>query len=259
VPVEEYLSGNVSAKLAAARVAARGDPVARNVAALEAVQPPDLGPDEIVVRPGATWVDPTDVTVFVQEVLGAVNATVTYTPEVTAWTVTLPPGGGRSLAMTADWGTARRPADRLFEACLNQRLVKVFDETDDGRLVLNEAETTAAREKQERLAERFGAWVWENPDRATRIAGRYNELFNSYVAPAYTGEHLAFPGLASTFVPHAHQRAAVARILREGRSLLAHAVGAGKTATMVMAGMEMRRLGLVNRPGYVVPNVFWLS
>jgi hypothetical protein len=96
--------------------------------------------------------------------------------------------------------------------------------------------------------------VWEDPERAARIARRYNELFNSYVAPAYTGDHLTFPGLAATFVPHAHQRAAVARILREGRCLLAHAVGAGKTATMVMAGMELRRLGLVNRPAYVVPN-----
>jgi N12 class adenine-specific DNA methylase len=256
VPAEEYLSGNVRTKLTTARDVASRDPaLARNVTALEAVQPPDLGPNEIVVRPGATWVDPVDVTTFVHEVLGAVDATVTYTPEIAAWTVTVPPGAGRSLAMTTDWGTTRRPADRLFEACLNQRLVKVFDETDDGRLVLNEAETTTAREKQERLAERFGAWVWEDPDRAARIARRYNELFNDYVAPAYTGEHLTFPGLVATFVPHKHQRAAVARILREGRSLLAHAVGAGKTATMVMAGMEMRRLGLVNRPAYVVPNL----
>jgi hypothetical protein len=142
----------------------------------------------------------------------------------------------------------------LLEACLNQRLVRITDEVDGGRRVTNVQETTAARERQEEISQRFSEWVWQDPGRAARLTETYNDLFNSYVAPNYDGAHLTFPGLASTFVPHAHQRAAVARILREGRALLAHGVGAGKTATMVIAGMELRRLGIVNRPTYVVPN-----
>jgi N12 class adenine-specific DNA methylase len=256
VTAEDYLSGDVRAKLVTARAAAARDPgLARNVSALEGVQPAQLRPGEIVVRPGAPWVDTADVADFVHEILGAPDPTVTYTGSLGTWTLEVPAGTRSTVTMTSEWGTSRAPADRLFEGCLNQRLAKVYDDDGDGRRVLNVDETTAAREKQERLAERFSAWIWENPARAERIAERYNALFNSYVAPAYTGEHLTFPGLASTFVPHGHQRAAVARILREGRSLLAHAVGAGRTATMVMAGMEQRRLGLANRPAFVVPNL----
>jgi N12 class adenine-specific DNA methylase len=254
VPAEEYLSGNVRAKLAEARTAAAHDAgFARNVAALEAVQGPQLGPGDIDARPGATWIPPADVEAFLREVLDLDPPAVDYLADLGRWQVDGPGlHGGGTLD---EWGTARRSAASLFEACLNQRMVKVYDEMLDGRRVVNLTETTAAREMQERLAERFGAWVWEDPARADRLAARYNELFNSYVAPTYSGDHLSFPGLNASFVPHLHQRAAVARILREGRCLLAHAVGAGKTATMVMAGMEMRRLGLVNRPAYVVPNL----
>ena len=145
--------------------------------------------------------------------------------------------------------------ERLFDACLNQRLVKVYDELDDD---------TPGRQRGRDRRRPGHAGTHRRAVRPLAVGGprarpsgprpATTTLFNSYVAPAYTGDHLTFPGLAATFVPHAHQRAAVARILRDGRCLLAHAVGAGKTATMVMAGMELRRLGLVNRPAYVVPN-----
>jgi len=141
-----------------------------------------------------------------------------------------------------------------MEELCNQRAVTVFDELDDGRRVPNVAATLAAREKAEALGERFAAWVWEDPDRAERLAGVYNARFNAVVLPAYDGAHLSLPGLAADFAPHPHQRDAVWRILSEPTVLLAHAVGAGKTATMVMAGMELRRLGLVTKPAYVVPN-----
>ena len=118
----------------------------------------------------------------------------------------------------------------------------------------NDAETIAARDKQDALASRFATWVWEEPRRASRLAERYNELFNSVVIPSHDGSHLSLPGLAESFRPHPHQRDAVARILTDGRALLAHAVGAGKTATMVMAAMELRRLGLAAKPAVVVPN-----
>ena len=119
----------------------------------------------------------------------------------------------------------------------------------------NDAETLAARDKQGALTVRFSEWVWGEPTRATRLADRYDELFSSTVLPAHNGEHLTFPGLAGTFTPRRHQRDAVARILTDGRALLAHAVGAGKTATMVMAAMELRRLGSVTKPAVVVPNL----
>ncbi len=142
----------------------------------------------------------------------------------------------------------------MLDASLNQRLHTVTDEDDDGRRVRNDAETIAAREKQEALSARFAAWVWEEPQRSARLAERYNELFSSVVLPTHDGAHLSLPGLARTFEPHPHQRDAVARILTDGRALLAHVVGAGKTATMVMAAMEQRRLGLAAKPAVVVPN-----
>ena len=250
VPSEEYLSGNVRAKLAAAQDAATRDPrFGRNVEALAAVQPAQVEPGDIVVRPGATWVRPEDVADFLGEVLEATDAKVDYLAQLGTWTVAARGTGG----LANRWATSRMSAAKLLEACLNQRLVRITDEWD-GKRVTNVQETTAARERQEEINQRFSEWVWQDPARAARLTEAYNERFNSYVAPDYDGTHLTFPGLVSTFVPHAHQRAAVARILREGRALLAHGVGAGKTATMVMAGMELRRLGIVNRPTYVVPN-----
>jgi hypothetical protein len=142
----------------------------------------------------------------------------------------------------------------LLDSALNQRLHTVYDTTEDKRRVRNDAETLAARDKQEALGDRFSAWVWEDPARARRLAGTYNELFRSTVLTQHDGSRLSLPGLAATFTPRPHQRDAVARILTDGRALLAHAVGAGKSATMVMAAMELRRLGSAAKPAVVVPN-----
>ncbi|MGH9213046.1 MAG: helicase-related protein [Acidimicrobiales bacterium] len=251
VPAEDYLSGDVRQKLAAARAAAEREPrFLGNVDVLVGVQPPQLAPGDIVARPGVPWIPDTDVTAFALEALDIERAKVTYSRSLGTWEVS---GWSR---YGNEFGTMRAEPHELLQACLNQRMVRIYDppEHRGDRPVLNVAETTAAREKQEVIAERFAAWVWEDTERAARLAERYNALFNSYVAPNCIGEHLTLPGLTTTFVPHAHQRAAVARILREGRALLGHAVGAGKTATMVIAGMELRRLGIANRPAYVVPN-----
>ena len=250
VPAEMYLSGNVRQKLAEATRAAAADGLfARHVEALGPVQPAQVGAKDIVVRPGAPWVSTRDIEAFACEVLGGYRAKVSFTPSIGAWDVDAP-GADR---YESRWGTPRMSPEALLEASLNQRLVRVYD-THDERRVLNVTDTAAAREKQEEIAERFSRWVWEDDSRTARLVETYNARFNSYVPPDYGGDHLTLPGLASTFVPHSHQRAAVARIIREGRALLGHAVGAGKTATMVIAGMELRRLGLVNRPAYVVPN-----
>ena len=253
VPSARYLSGNVRTKLAIARDAAERDPrFAANVAALEAVLPPQLGPADITARLGVPWIPPADVEAYCADVLGA-KIVVEYLPSLGRWELVVP-AGRRGVAFSAEWGTPRADAATLLRSSLNQQLHTVYDESDDGRRVRNDPETIAAREKQDALAERFAEWVWEEPDRARRLAESYNELFSSTVVPAHDGTHLSLPGLAASFTPHPHQRDAVARVLTDGRALLAHAVGAGKTATMAMAAMEMRRLGLVRKPALVVPN-----
>lgn len=254
VPASEYLSGNVRAKLDTCRNAE--DPDGRfqaNIAALEQVLPRQLEPAEITARLGAPWIPSRDIERFCREVLDA-TVDVEHLPQLGHWTARLSDGSRRSVALTSEWGTGRADAVALVDAALNQRLHTVTDATSDGRRVRNDAETLAARDKQEALTGRFSTWVWEEPERATRLAGRYNELFSSTVLPSYDGSHLTLPGLAGTFTPRPHQRAAVARILTDGRALLAHAVGAGKTATMVMAAMELRRLGSASKPAVVVPN-----
>jgi N12 class adenine-specific DNA methylase len=250
-----YLSGDVRSRLAAARAAASSGEVRweANVAALEAVQPRDLEPSEIDARLGAPWIPPADVAAFCAEVLEA-EVAVEYAAATGEWVLAMRVGTSNTLALTSEWGTGRVNAIRLVEANANQRLITVTDETSDGQRLNNLAETLAAREKQEALNQRFADWLWENPERADRLAGEYNRRFNSIVLPAYDGSHLSLPGLAANFRPHAHQRDAIWRILSEPTVLLAHGVGAGKTATMVIAGREMKRLGMVNKPAYVVPN-----
>lgn len=254
VPASEYLSGNVRSKLDACRAAADPDNRYRpNLAALERVLPRQLESAEITARLGAPWIPSQDIEHFCREVLDA-TVDVEHLPQLGHWSARLRDGSRRSVALSSEWGTARADAITLLDAALNQRLHTVTDATDDGRRVRNDAETLAARDKQEALTARFSTWVWEDGERAGRLAGRYNELFSSTVLPAHDGSHLTLPGLAGSFVPRTHQRDAVARILTDGRALLAHAVGAGKTATMVMAAMELRRLGSVSKPAVVVPN-----
>lgn len=253
-PASRYLSGNVRQKLAEARAAAETDSRwATNVAALEEVLPRQLQPGEITAGLGAPWIPAGDVESFCAEVLGA-EVEVEHLGSLGRWSIALRVGRRASVSLSSEWGTARADAIGLLDASLNQRLYTVTDETPEGRRVRNDAETIAARDKQDALADRFSTWVWEEPERAARLADRYNELFSSVVVPTHDGSHLTLPGLADNFHPHPHQRDAVARILTEGRALLAHAVGAGKTATMVMSAMELRRLGSARKPAIVVPN-----
>jgi len=250
----QYLSGNVRARLAVARDAAADDPRWRaNVTALEAVQPRDLEPGEIDARLGAAWIPPADIEVFCAQVLEA-DVTVEYAAATGEWAVRLEAGSSSSVTLTSQWGTRRVNGVRLVEANANQRVVSVTDEGPGATRVPNLPETLAAREKQEAIADRFGRWVWEDQERSDRLASDYNRRFNSVVLPSYDGSHLTLPGLAENFTPHPHQRDAVWRMLSEPTVLLAHGVGAGKTASMVMGGRELKRLGMVNKPGYVVPN-----
>jgi N12 class adenine-specific DNA methylase len=255
VPAGRYLSGNVRTKLRAAEEAALGDArFAPNVSALAGVMPGDLVPAEIDARPGATWIDSSDVSAFVRETLGATQVATEHVEVIASWTLAVPTWQKQSLIMTSTWGTDRLDAVSLLTKSLNQTSAMVYDSDGNGGKVFNPEATLLAREKQQALSDRFAAWIWEDKERAERLCARYNELFNSVVLPRWDGGHQSLPGLSAAFDPHPHQLDASWRCVQEPTVLLGHAVGAGKTATMVMAGMEMKRLGLVAKPAYVVPN-----
>ncbi len=253
VPAAEYLSGDVRAKLDSARTAAAENPdlYADNVAPLIEVIPPDLGPAEIDARLGAAWVEADDVETFLQEVLNDASITVEH-PPTGEWKVT---GGNRGMLSVEEYGTRRVPAPKIAQALLRQSQIRVYDadESGDAR-IFNPTETESAIEKGEILNERFAEWVWENPARATRLSEVYNRRFNNLVLRTYDGSELSLPGLSKTIEPRPHQRAAVARMIAEPNVGLFHAVGAGKTLEMAMGVMELKRLGLVNKPAIVVPN-----
>ena len=254
VPAAQYLSGNVRQALQVAEQGLAGDPgLGVNVEALRAVLPADIGPDEITARLGAVWVPADDVTAFLQDTLGDRSATVVHGGG-SMWKVR---GATSTQAASSQWGTPRMNAITLTERLMCQKRIVVTDEhPDTGARIVNAVETEAAQEKAAALQGRFEEWLWADPERASRLTARYNEMFNSLVLRDYTadGARLSLPGLAATFTPHEHQRSAVARIISEPSVGLYHGVGAGKTTEMVMGAMELGRLGLVNKPAIVVPN-----
>ncbi|MDJ0358327.1 helicase [Paenarthrobacter sp. PH39-S1] len=253
VTAPEYLSGNVRVKLDAARAAAGEDPRWNtNVSALEKVQPVPVGMEDVEARLGAVWISVADHQRFVRETLGDRSATVTSVGSG-IWRVK---ANRSSLKATSEWGTQRRPAPDLLQSILEQKSIQVEDKDDDGKQVANLEETEAAQESANQLQECFSEWVWEEPERATRLIDEYNRRFNSIALRDYTqeGQRLTLPGLAASFTPHGHQRTAVARIISEPAVGLFHEVGAGKTAEMVMGAMELKRLGMATKPMIVVPN-----
>jgi len=253
IAAAEYLSGNVRVKLQAARAAAARDTSFEvNVTALERVLPADLGADEIAPRLGAAWISSEDHQAFLAELLDDPSVMVEH-PGANIWAVR---ARRDTLLACSEWGTSRVSAGEIAKAVLEQRTITVTDETDDGRRVVNPVETAAAQDKANMLQDRFAEWCWEDPGRARRLLGEYNRRFNSIRLRDYTdeGERLSLPGLARSFQPRSHQRAAVARIIAEPAVGLFHQVGAGKTAEMIIGACELRRLGLVRKPAIVVPN-----
>lgn len=253
----EYLSGNVRTKLSAARAAAAEDPrFEENVTALAAALPADLTSAEIHAKLGAVWIDPATHQDFLRELIVDPHATV-RNPLPGKWDVS---ANKHTLKSTNEWGTPRRPAPDIAESLMEQKAILVYDtyETPSGgkRFVFNAVESEAAQEKAQQMQDRFSEWVWEDPERATRLAAEYNRRFNSIVLRDYTGagDYLTLPGLAANFVPLQHQRDLVARAIVEPTVGAFHEVGAGKTASMVMAVMELRRMGLITKAAVVVPN-----
>jgi N12 class adenine-specific DNA methylase len=251
-PADQYLTGNVRAKLAAATTAASGDPerYGRNVAALEAVQPADLEPEQIYAGLGASWIPASDVRAFAEDLLGF-DVRIWHEPRTSMWSVTTSQRAEESAIATSEWGTGRWNAYKLLEAGLNGKAPVVYDLIDDVR-VRNQDETIAANDRLDAIASRFSAWVWEDPDRADRLAAAYNENFNAVVPRRFDGAHLTFPGLDADFTPYAHQADMVARMISGDDALCPYPVGTGKTATMFMAAAKLKALGLAQKPLIVV-------
>jgi N12 class adenine-specific DNA methylase/predicted RNA methylase len=250
---DAYLSGNVRHKLSMAQYA--GDEFKKNAEALEAAMPRQLKPDEIKARMGSTWIPATLYAQFLNETFNCTRNVVEFESRVGAWSVNTAHELTYGVAATQTFGTNRVNAGTLFEMELNQRKPTIYDKTDDGGRVVNTRETVVAREKQHLLKEAFVEWLWKDRQRAQLLADQYNQQFRSVVARKFDGSHLMLPGMSGAYTLRPHQRDAVWRVISsQYNTLLAHAVGAGKTLEMICAGMELRRLGMAKKVMYVVPN-----
>ena len=269
VTADEYLSGNVRRKLRMAKVFLETTPdsqkeaARRQVEALEAVQPADLGAGEIGVRIGANWV-PIDIyQQFMVELLTpgyyARNRIKILRSEATGqWAITDKNSDRGNVKVLTTYGTKRMSAYHILEQTLNQKDVRVFDYIEDEngnkKAVLNKKETAIAQDRQELIKQKFSEWIWRDIDRRERLCRIYNETFNSIRPREYDGRHIHFEGMNPEISLRPHQVNAIAHILYGGNTLLAHEVGAGKTYEMVAAAMEMKRLGLCTKSLIVVPN-----
>ena len=269
---DDFLSGNVREKLAYYQKALdllpedanHRNEIADNVEALKMAQPKDLDASEIEVRLGATWIDKGYIQQFMVETFEPPyylrrSIEVNYSPFSAEWNIT-----GKSQPSYSDvnaymtYGTDRANAYKILEDTLNLRDVRIYDTVTDPdgkeRRVLNSKETTLAQQKQQAIKDAFQDWIWKEPDRRQELVTKYNELFNSNRPREYDGSHIVLSGMNPEIKLREHQRGAVAHILYGGNTLLAHEVGAGKTFEMVAAAMESKRLGLCQKPLFVVPN-----
>ena len=268
---DDFLSGNVREKLAYYQKALEYTEgtekhhfILDNVEALKTAQPKDLDASEIEVRLGATWIDKSYIQQFMVETFEPPyylrrSIEVNYSPFSAEWNIT-----GKSQPSYSDvnaymtYGTERANAYKILEDTLNLRDVRIYDTVTDPdgreRRVLNSKETTLAQQKQQAIKDAFRDWIWRDPDRRQELVAKYNELFNSTRPREYDGSHIVFSGMNPEIKLREHQKNAVAHILYGGNTLLAHEVGAGKTFEMVAAAMESKRLGLCQKPLFVVPN-----
>ena len=262
---DEYLSGNVREKLATAKRSATLYPedYTVNVQALEKVQPKDLTASEISVRLGATWIPPEIFQQFMFEFLDTPryaqwNIKVHYSQFTGEWNIEGKSYDRSNVKAYSTYGTSRINAYKIIEETLNLKDVRIFDyiEDDEGKkkAVLNKKETAIAQAKQELIKQGFQDWIWADPARREKLTKMYNDKFNSIRPREYDGSHIVFNGMNPEIELREHQKNAVAHILYGGNTLLAHAVGAGKTFEMVAAAMESKRLGLCNKSLFVVPN-----
>ena len=262
---DEYLSGDVRAKLRMAQFAAETNPeFAVNVDALIKAQPRELEASEIDVRLGATWLDPDIIQKFMTETFQipyylrhAVK--VRYSPYTAEWRVEGKTATGRGDIISSEtYGTSRANAYKILEETLNLKDVRIYDTIEDAegkpKRVLNKRETMLVQQKQQVIKDAFANWVWQDPQRRIALVKQYNELFNSTRPREYDGSHIKFVGMNPEITLREHQRNAIAHVLYGGNTLLAHEVGAGKTYEMAASAMEAKRLGLCQKSLFVVPN-----
>ena len=262
---DEYLSGDVRAKLRMAQFAAETNPeFVVNVDALTKAQPRELEASEIDVRLGATWLDPNIIQKFMTETFQipyylrhAVK--VRYSPYTAEWRVEGKTATGRGDIISSEtYGTSRANAYKILEETLNLKDVRIYDTIEDAegkpKRVLNKRETMLAQQKQQVIKDAFANWVWQDPQRRIALVKQYNELFNSTRPREYDGSHIKFVGMNPEITLREHQRNAIAHVLYGGNTLLAHEVGAGKTYEMAASAMEAKRLGLCQKSLFVVPN-----
>ncbi|WP_270844513.1 DUF6908 domain-containing protein [Faecalibacillus intestinalis] len=264
VTADEYLSGNIREKLEVAKMSATIDPkYQKNVEALEKAMPKELTASEIEVRLGATWIPVEIYQQFLYELLDTPSwvrnyTKLSYSSYNANWNISAKNMDKESVKADKTYGTSRANAYRLMEDCLNLKQTKIFDYEydDDGnkQAILNKKETMIAQQKQDTIKESFNNWIWKDPQRREELTQIYNRLFNSIRPREYNGDHLDFPGMNPEITLRKHQKDAIAHILYGQNVLLAHVVGAGKTFEMTAACMELKRLGLAQKPMFVVPN-----
>lgn len=260
VVADEYLSGNVREKLKQAELLNENGSLDKNIEALKAVQPEELTVDDIDISLGAVWIPPRIIKKFCIDLLDISYyyrdyLFVDYVPETNLWV--LQRSGVQfdsEVKNTKTWGTKRADALTLIKCSLNLKNISVYDKTDDGASIFNPKETAIAREKQNEIKEEFNNWILKNEYVKNELVEIYNEKFNSIRLREYDGSYLEFKGMATNINLRTHQKNAIARILLGGNTLLAHSVGAGKTFEMAAACMELKRLGIANKPMIIVPN-----
>lgn len=269
---DEYLSGNIRNKLAAAEAAAEKDILfSSNVEALKAAMPERLNAGEIDIRLGATWIPTEYIQQFMNETFKTSYSlqpskyrtnnsaiTVNYSPHTATWSISHKTADKYNVTSSTTFGTEKRNAYYLLEDALNLKDTKVMKkiELPDGteKSVLDDKATAAARQKQRAVKEAFKDWIFKDPERREFLVERYNVLFNSTKPREYDGSHLSFPGMNPDITLKEHQKNAIAHALYGGNTLFAHEVGAGKTYEMIATAMEGKRLGLHNKSLMVVPN-----
>lgn len=267
---EEYLSGRVTDKLQTAERMKQSSPnlidYDKNISALKEVQPAPVKASEIAVRVGTSWIDKELYKEFFCQLIALPyymrdGIELYYNKHDGSWRVDRTTGyvrNFRTMNVTSVYGTERANAYRLFEDCLNQRSTQIYDTVldADGRekRVLNNSETVAAREKQNKIVEAFKDWIFRDPERREELEGVYNRLFNQIRLPKYDGSYLRFPEMNPEIELRPHQKDAVHRIITSGNTLLHHIVGSGKTYTICAAAMKLRQYGLAKKPMIAVPN-----
>lgn len=257
---EQYLSGNVKSKLLLAKEVGKDNgEFLQNITALEAVLPEEIPAHEINVRLGATWIDKEIYEDFIKEKFDTPwwnreQVKIDYNSFEGEWSVDAKVNSVGYYKNHTVYGTDRMTGVKIFEHCLNQSTINVYDTLDDKKRVLNKKETALAREKARVIQEEFKSWIFDNTERRRLLVEKYNKLFNNIVLPKFDGSYLTFPGMNCNIQLRKHQVDAVHRILSNGNTLLHHCVGAGKTYTICAAALKARQYGLATKPMIVVPN-----